>query len=163
MIGMMNTPVENPVEFYAGRRYLLTVDRSVVPEDQAQIQLAPVQKKLSYTEEGRRLVDGEPETSETPSQMWAKLMLKVSCNKAIEEGLARAGRKNHGTRLIRRIISRGNTSIRSMLNSSRSSNSNRTEKAENAAVAKGEAATAGGGEQMAAIAADHTTAQGKMR
>lgn len=87
MIGMMNTPVENPVEFYAGHRYLQTTDRL----DQPQIQLEPVQKKLSYTEEGRRLVDGEPETNETPSQMWAKLMLRVSCSKAIEGEAGRGG------------------------------------------------------------------------
>jgi hypothetical protein len=82
MIGMMNNhQVDNPVEFYAGRRYLPTLRE----DQQLQIQLAPVQKKLSYTEEGRRLVDGEPEESdETPNQMWGKLMLKISCNKAIE-------------------------------------------------------------------------------
>ena len=82
MIGMMNNhSVDNQVDFYAGRRALPLVREG----QQLEIQLVPVQKKLSYTEEGRRLVDGAPEeTGETPTEMWSRLMLKMSCNKAIE-------------------------------------------------------------------------------
>ena len=85
MIGMMNNhQMDNPVEFYASRQQIALSDGQ---QQQLRIQLVPVQKKLSYSEDGRRLVDGEPEeSSETPNQMWSKLMLKISCNKAIEGG-----------------------------------------------------------------------------
>lgn len=114
MIGMMNNqPVDSPVEFYAGRRCLPTLRED--KQYHIEIQLLPVQKKLSYTETGRRLVDGSPEESDdTPAEMWGQLMLKVSCQKAIEEGLARAGRKQRGSKLIRRLLSRG-TSLRTLL------------------------------------------------
>lgn len=85
MIGMMNNhQMDNPVEFYASRQRIALSDGQ---QQQLRIQLVPVQKKLSYSEDGRRLVDGEPEeSSETPNQMWGKLMLQISCNKAIEGG-----------------------------------------------------------------------------
>uniref|UniRef100_A0A914MFL6 Uncharacterized protein n=1 Tax=Meloidogyne incognita TaxID=6306 RepID=A0A914MFL6_MELIC len=101
MIGMMNNhTVDNPVEFYAGRRSPLSTSTdsnngnacsSISEEEQKflhylEIRLEPIpKKKLSYTEDGRRCYDGEPEKSnESPEEMWARLMLKLSCNKAIE-------------------------------------------------------------------------------
>ncbi|KAF7635151.1 hypothetical protein Mgra_00005434 [Meloidogyne graminicola] len=134
MIGMMNNhTVDNPVEFYAGRRSPLSSSvgtdnacSSISEEEQKflhylEIRLEPIpKKKLSYTEDGRRCYDGKPEESnESPEEMWAKLMLKLSCNKAIEEGLIRIGRKkrSNSRKILQRIISTSRGSIRTIFGS----------------------------------------------
>uniref|UniRef100_A0A915NPF4 Uncharacterized protein n=2 Tax=Meloidogyne floridensis TaxID=298350 RepID=A0A915NPF4_9BILA len=143
MIGMMNNhTVDNPVEFYAGRRSPLSTSTdsnngnacsSISEEEQKflhylEIRLEPIpKKKLSYTEDGRRCYDGEPEKSnESPEEMWARLMLKLSCNKAIEEGLIRVGRKKRSSsrKILQRLISTSRGSIRTLLGSKKDEETN---------------------------------------
>ncbi|KAI3415346.1 hypothetical protein GPALN_004958 [Globodera pallida] len=111
MIGMMNNSgMDGPVEFYAGRRDLLLPSSHMDGELQPHpLVFESTQKKLSYTEFGRRLVDGKPEVSESPQEMWQKAMLRATCTRAVREML---GEKRRKSSKLRQLIAHQSGSIR---------------------------------------------------
>jgi hypothetical protein len=132
MIGMMNggnNSVDVPMEFYAGHRprpqpvntaETLLTEKAVLTDFYASIP-SPLSKsaskeklgakKLSYTPDGRMLVDGQPAVVESPEQMWHEVMMRVMAHSLCEKYLKE---RKRGSRRMRDLFTPG-ASLRSVL------------------------------------------------
>jgi len=103
--------LENLPEFYRGRRTVSLPG----PNELVFVEM-PLKKKISYGEDGRRLVDGAPERCETPNKMWDETLLRmachVSCHTNIKERVLKSKRRKEGLpRRLTNLLTSGGGSI----------------------------------------------------
>lgn len=78
MIGMMNSGNSNdvPVEFYSS------------PQRSSMYEARRHREKLSYTEDGRILLDGNLKFQKNANDLWQETLMRMICNKVrnVERG-----------------------------------------------------------------------------
>ncbi|CAJ0606097.1 unnamed protein product [Cylicocyclus nassatus] len=97
MLGMMNSP-NDAVEFYATNQNLQT---TMCEEDLKAFTEAKKRPKITYTKDGRRMIDGKIEDAEssTPLNMWGNALMNgvvksaLKMQKEDEEGTETEGDK----------------------------------------------------------------------
>uniref|UniRef100_A0AC34Q0D9 Uncharacterized protein n=1 Tax=Panagrolaimus sp. JU765 TaxID=591449 RepID=A0AC34Q0D9_9BILA len=68
MIGMMNAGGESPADFYSTPKLGKGVPRLYTPQKR---------EKVSYTKDGRMMLDGQLVVTETPEELWTDLIMRV--------------------------------------------------------------------------------------
>ncbi|WKX98075.1 hypothetical protein Q1695_013623 [Nippostrongylus brasiliensis] len=77
MIGIMNVGSDTSVEFYASARQSSLYARK------------PSKDSRTYTADGRVLINGVPETRDTPEDLWRSLIVKAVTSRAVKDVEAR--------------------------------------------------------------------------
>ncbi|CAI5442903.1 unnamed protein product [Caenorhabditis angaria] len=73
MLGMMNAPSEG-VDFYAVRQTRKMSDPET--SDLSEFSEMKQKDKVSYTSDGRKLINGKPVTMEEPANLWGNMLLR---------------------------------------------------------------------------------------
>ncbi|KAI6194964.1 hypothetical protein M3Y96_01180800 [Aphelenchoides besseyi] len=92
MIGMMNSANmdQPPVEFYSAPKRSSLYDSTRRRET------------ITYLDDGRTLLDGQPVVEQTPDQMWSDTILRVVCHSVCRNSIER-GRKSKIRRFLGRL------------------------------------------------------------
>ncbi|KAI6172435.1 hypothetical protein M3Y98_00972900 [Aphelenchoides besseyi] len=79
MIGMMNSANmdQPPVEFYSAPKRSSLYDSTRRRET------------ITYLDDGRTLLDGQPVVEQTPDQMWSDTILRVVCHSVCRNSIER--------------------------------------------------------------------------